>query len=90
MKTPLIYWNPMCYSRTVDDLPAFCRSYTGKGYRSLPLESIRGSFLDDHAGGPLDAPDTIPAGAHQGERVTCNGLPLMRRAQMIYPLEVAR
>jgi hypothetical protein len=90
MKTPLIEWNQMCYSRTVDDLPAFCRSYTGKSFRSLSMKYIRGSFLDVHAGGPLDAPDTIPAGSHQGENVTCNGMPLMRRAPMIYPSEVAR
>lgn len=90
MKTLLIYWNPMCYSRTVHDLPAFCRSYTGKPFGSLPNESIRGSFLRVDAGGPLDAPDTIPAGSHKGERVTCNGLPLMRRALMIYPSEVQR
>jgi len=90
MKTPLIYWNPMCYSRTVNDLPAFCRSYTGRSFRALPLESIQGFFLDDQAGGPLDAPDTIPAGSHRGENVTCNGKPLMRRALMIYPSEVQR
>lgn len=90
MKTPLIYWNPMCYSRTVNDLPAFCRSYTGKPFGSLGLEVIRGAFLGVYAGGPLDAPDTIPAGSHRGENVTCNGKPLMRRAQMIYPSEVAR
>lgn len=90
MKTPLIYWNPMVYSRTILDLPAFCRSYTGRSFRSLSMESIRGSFLGDDGGGPLDAPDTIPAGSHQGENVTCNGLPLMRRALMIYPSEVRR
>lgn len=90
MKTPYIFWNPVCYSRTEHDLPAFCRSYTGRSFRSLPMESIRGAYLGEQAGGPLDAPETIPAGSHQGENVTCNGKPLMRRAVMIYPSEVQR
>lgn len=54
------------------------------------MEYIRGVFLDDQAGGPLDAPDFLPAGSHEGENVTCNGLPLNRRAPLIYPREVTR
>lgn len=84
-----IGWNPMCYGGSLSLPPVFCRSFTGRSFRSIDFDQVRGSFLDV-ASGPLDAPETLPAGSHMGEWVTCNGQPLMRKAQTIYAREVPR
>lgn len=86
---PFYYWNPVCYGGSLSLPPVICRSVTGRTFRALPLSMIRGSFLDA-VSGPLDAPDRLPGGSHLGENVTCNGLPLMRKAQTIYANEVLR
>lgn len=86
---PFIGWNPMCYGGSLSLPPVFCGSFTGRSFRSLGFDQVRGSYLDSISG-PLDAPDTLPAGSHLGERVTCNGQPIMRKAQTIYAREVSR
>lgn len=86
---PFITWNPTCYGGSLSLPPVICRSVTGRAFRSLDFSGIRGSFLDS-ASGPLDAPEKLPAGSHLGENVTCNGKPMMRKAQTIYAREVAR
>lgn len=86
---PFITRNPVCYGGSMSLPPVFCRSFTGHSFRSLGFDQVRGSFLDS-VSGPLDAPDSLPAGSHLGENVTCNGKPIMRKAQTIYAREVQR
>lgn len=86
---PFIHWSPMTYGGSMTLPPVVCSSFTGRSFRSIGFESVRGAFFDV-ASGPLDAPDRLPGGSHLGENVTCNGKPLMRKAQTIYAREVMR
>lgn len=86
---PFYQWNPVCYGGSKSLPPVVCRSFSGHSFRSLRFDQVRTGFFDS-AFGPLDAPETLPAGSHLGERVTCNGKPLMRKAQIIYAHEVPR
>lgn len=86
---PFYQWSPMAYPGSKSLPPVLCTSFTGRSFRSLGFEQVRGSYLDSFSG-PIDAPPTIPAGSHKGEWVTCNGEPLMRKAPMIYAGEVER
>lgn len=86
---PFYIWNPVAYGGSQSLPPVICRSVTGRAFRSLGLNQVRGSFIDC-VSGPIDAPDSLPAGSHLGENVTCNGLPLMRKAQTIFAREVPR
>jgi len=79
----------MAYPGSLSLPPVICSSFTGRSFRTVPIESIRGRFIDT-ASGPLDAPERLPGGSHLSERITYNGKPLMRRAQTIYAYEVAR
>lgn len=87
--TKFIEWNPTAYGGSLSLPPVICRSTTGRSVRALNPEQVRGAFIDS-ASGPLDAPDYLPAGSHLGENVTCNGLPICRKAQTIYAKEVRR
>lgn len=86
---PFYQWNPVCYGGSKSLHPVACRSFSGHSFRSIRFDQIRGAFLDV-ASGPLDAPESLPAGSHLGENVTCNGQPIMRKAQTIYAREVQR
>ena len=86
---PFFTWNPVCYGGSQSLPPVFCRSFTGRSFRTLEIERIRGCYLDTLSG-PLDAPEYLPAGSHLGERVTCNGEYLIRKAVLIYAREVQR
>lgn len=86
---PFITWNPTCYGGSLSLPPVICRSVTGRAFRSLGFSTIRGAYLDNISG-PIDAPEKLPAGSHLGENVTCNGQPIMRKAQTIYAREVSR
>ncbi|HLO65298.1 MAG TPA: hypothetical protein VK165_20235 [Azonexus sp.] len=86
---PFYQWNPVCYGGSKSLPPVMCSSVTGRSFRALNASQIRGSFLDA-VSGPLDAPERLPAGSHLGENVTCNGKPIMRKAQTIYANEVPR
>ena len=85
----LLDFHPAAYAGSLSLPPVMCRSVTGRSFRSLGFDQVRGSFLTSESG-PIDAPDYLPAGSHLGERVTCNGQPIMRKAQTIYGSEVAR
>lgn len=87
--TKFVDYSPLAYGGSLSLPPVVCRSATGRHFRSLNLEQIRICFFDTISG-PLDAPDRIPAGSHLGENVTCNGVPLNRKAQTIYAAEVQR
>lgn len=80
---------PTAYGGSLSLPPVICFSYTGRNFRALALDTVRGRFIDVISG-PLDAPERLPAGSHKGENVTCNGLPIMRKAQTIYANEVQR
>ncbi|MRR49410.1 MAG: hypothetical protein EG825_00620 [Rhodocyclaceae bacterium] len=90
MTTPYIYWAKTAYPGSITLPPVICRSHTGRSFRSLASDAIRCSFLAHDGGGPLDAPDWLPAGSHQGPNVTINGLPSMERPHTIYHAEVRR
>lgn len=86
---PFIHVHPACYGGSLSLPPVVCRSFTGRSFRALGMDMIRGSFLDT-ASGPIDAPERLPAGSHLGEKITVGGRPLMRKAETIYAAEVQR
>lgn len=84
-----IDYNPTAYAGSLSLPPVICRSYSGRSFQSIGIQHVRARFLDT-IHGPLDAPDRLPGGSHQGENVTCNGKPVMRKAQIIFAHEVQR